>query len=163
MMTGEQQARIGLIGCGKISSIYLQNLGAFAGTTVVACADIDRSRAEEQAAAFGVPRACSVDELLADPQIEIVVNLTIPQAHGPVAIAALEAGKSVYNEKPLALDRATARRLLDLARERGLRVGGAPDTFLGGGLQTCRQVLDEGRIGTPVAATAFMLGHGPEG
>ncbi len=163
MMTGERQARIGLIGCGKISSIYLQNLGAFAGTTVVACADIDRSRAEEQAAAFGVPRACSVDQLLADPQIEIVVNLTIPQAHGPVAIAALEAGKSVYNEKPLALDRATARRLLDLARERGLRVGGAPDTFLGGGLQTCRQVLDEGRIGTPVAATAFMLGHGPEG
>lgn len=162
-MTDGRQTRIGLIGCGKISSIYFQNLGAFAGTTIVACADIDLARAREQAAQFGVPRAGSVEELLADPEVEVVLNLTIPQAHGPVALAALEAGKSVYNEKPLAIDRATAQRLLEVARQRGLRVGGAPDTFLGGGLQTCRQLIDEGRIGTPVAATAFMLGHGPEG
>lgn len=161
-MADEQQANIGIIGCGKISSIYLQNLGAFPGATVVACADIDLVRANEQAAQFAVPRACSVEELLADPAIDIALNLTIPQAHGPVALAALEAGKSVYNEKPLAIDRATARRLLDVAQQRGLRVGGAPDTFLGGGLQACRQVLDSGVIGTPVAATAFMLGHGPE-
>jgi predicted dehydrogenase len=161
-MVDEQQARIGLIGCGKISGIYLENLGKFAGTTVVACADIDLERAREQAAQYGVPRAGSVEELLANADVEIVLNLTIPQAHGPVALAAVEAGKSVYNEKPLALDRATARRLLTVAQQRGLRVGGAPDTFLGGGLQTCRQLLDSGAIGTPVAATAFMLGHGPE-
>jgi predicted dehydrogenase len=158
----EQQATIGIVGCGKISSIYLQNLGAFPGAAVVACADIDMERAREQAAQFAVPRACTVEELLADPAIEIVLNLTIPQAHGPVALAALEAGKSVYNEKPLAIDRAPARRLLEVAKQRGLRVGGAPDTFLGGGIQACRRVVDSGVIGTPVAAAAFMLGHGPE-
>lgn len=162
-MADGQKTQIGIVGCGKISGIYLQNLSAFEGTSVAACADIDMARAREQAEQYGVPRACSVEELLADPNIEIVLNLTIPQAHGPVALAALNAGKSIYNEKPLAVDRATAQQMLQVAAQRNLRVGGAPDTFLGGGLQTCRQLLDEGAIGTPVAATAFMLGHGPEG
>ncbi len=102
-------------------------------------------------------------ELLADPEIEIVLNLTIPAAHAEVALAAIEAGKSVYNEKPLAVTREDGKRIVALARERNLRVGCAPDTFLGAGLQTCREVIDAGTIGEPVAATAFMLGHGPEG
>jgi predicted dehydrogenase len=110
-----------------------------------------------------VPKAVPPADLLADPAVELVLNLTIPAAHGTVASAALGAGKSVYNEKPLALSREEGQRLLDVARERGLRVGGAPDTFLGAGLQTCRGLVDGGAIGEPVAATAFLLGHGPEG
>jgi predicted dehydrogenase len=87
----------------------------------------------------------------------------VPQAHAEVALAALAAGKSVYNEKPLALDREQAKQMLDMAREQGLRVGCAPDTFLGGGLQTCRKLIDDGVIGEPIGATAFMMSHGPEG
>jgi len=101
-------------------------------------------------------------ELLADPEIEIVINLTIPKAHAEVALAALQAGKSVHNEKPLAIERAQAHQLLALAREEGLRVGCAPDTFLGGGIQTCRKLIDDGWIGEPIAATAFMTCHGHE-
>lgn len=157
-----EPTRLGIIGCGNISSAYLQVLGEFNTVQVVACADLDMSRAEAQAARFGV-RACTVEALLADPEIAIVVNLTVPKVHAEVARAVLQAGKSVYNEKPLAIERADGQELLALAATRGLRVGCAPDTFLGAGLQTCRQLVDEGAIGQPVAATAFMLGHGPEG
>lgn len=153
---------IGVVGCGNISSTYMEVLGQFRGVRVVACADLDMARAEAQARKFGV-RALTVDALLADPAVEIVLNLTVPRAHAEVARAALLAGKSVYNEKPLAIERAEAAELLALAAERGLRVGCAPDTFLGAGLQTCRQLIDDGVIGEPVAATAFMMGHGPEG
>lgn len=153
---------IGVVGCGNISSTYMEVLGQFRGVRVVACADLDMARAEAQARKFGV-RALPVDALLADPAVEIVLNLTVPRAHAAVARAALLAGKSVYNEKPLAIERAEAAELLALAAERGLRVGCAPDTFLGAGLQTCRQLIDDGVIGEPVAATAFMMGHGPEG
>lgn len=154
---------VGVIGCGNISSTYLAVMPAFPVLRVVACADLDLSRARAQAAKFGVPRACTVDELLADPDIGLVVNLTVPAAHYEVALAALEAGKSVYNEKPLALRREEAAHLLEVARARGLRVGCAPDTFLGAGLQTCRRLLDAGVIGKPLAAVGFMLSHGPEG
>ncbi|MFL5804702.1 MAG: Gfo/Idh/MocA family protein, partial [Roseiflexaceae bacterium] len=153
---------VGVIGCGNISGIYLEAGQKFDILNIAACADVDMARAEAQAAKYGVPRACTVAELLADPSIELIVNLTVPQAHAAVALAALEAGKNVYNEKPLAIERAEARQLLDVAQMRGLRVGGAPDTFLGGGLQTCRQLLDEGAIGAPVGATAFMMSRGPE-
>jgi predicted dehydrogenase len=153
---------VGIIGAGNISGIYLENGKRFEAISIAAIADIDMDRARAQAEKGGVPKACSVEELLADPQIAIVINLTVPAAHGLVALAALEAGKSVYNEKPLATTREDARRMLDLAASRGLRVGGAPDTFLGAGLQTCRKLIDDGWIGTPVAATAFMLGRGPE-
>ena len=119
-------------------------------------------RAKARAAEFGVPKACFVQELLADPDIQIVVNLTIPQVHFDVCLAALEAGKHTYVEKPLALTREQGQALLQTAHAKGLRVGGAPDTFLGAGLQTCRKVIDDGLIGRPVAATAFMLGHGHE-
>ena len=109
-----------------------------------------------------MPKACSVAELLADPAIEIVLNLTIPNAHAEIALAALEAGKSVYNEKPLASSREDGQQILALAAAKGLRVVCAPDTFLGGGIQTCRKLIDDGAIGQPVAAVAFMMNHGPE-
>lgn len=154
---------IGIIGCGVISEIYLKNCQRFAPLRVLACADLDSVRAQARATQFNIPKACSVAELLADPDIAIVLNLTIPKAHAEVALAAVRAGKSVYNEKPLTLDRAQAQQLLEEARTRGVLVGCAPDTFLGGGLQTCRQLIDEGAIGVPIAATAFMLNHGHEG
>jgi predicted dehydrogenase len=153
---------IGIIGTGNISSAYLRNLAAYEYLKVTAVADLDLSRAESQAATYGVPKACSVDELLADNEIDLVINLTIPAAHGSVGLAALQAGKHIYNEKPLAISRSDAQALLALASERGLRVGGAPDTFLGGGLQTCRALIDEGVIGEPIGATAFMFSSGPE-
>jgi predicted dehydrogenase len=129
---------------------------------IVACADLIRERAEAKAKENNIPKAYNVEELLADSEVEVVLNLTIPNAHGPVGLAALEAGKSVYNEKPLAITREDARRMLDTAQSKGLRVGCAPDTFMGGGLQTCRKLIDDGWIGRPVAATAFMMSHGPE-
>ena len=155
--------KIGIVGCGNISGIYGQAEKNFENLQIAACADLIPERAQARAEESGIPRACTVEELLADPEIEIVVNLTIPNAHGPVGIAALEAGKSVYNEKPLAVTREDGRRMLQLAADNGLRVGGAPDTFLGGGFQTCRKLIDDGWIGRPIAATAFMLSHGHEG
>jgi Predicted dehydrogenases and related proteins len=155
-------AKVGVIGCGNISDIYLQNGQKFTTFDIVAVADILQERAQAKAEKYGISKAYTVEQLLADPEIEIVINLTIPAAHGEVALAALNAGKHVYNEKPLAVDRETAQKMLALASEKGLRVGCAPDTFLGAGLQTCRKLIDEGAIGEPVAATAFMLGHGPE-
>lgn len=158
-----EPVRVGVVGCGNISGIYLKNCVAFETLEVLACADVDLDRAQARAAEYGVPKACSVEELMSDPWIELVINLTVPSAHGEVALAALRAGKSVYNEKPLAIIREDARAILDLAAGAGLLVGGAPDTFLGAGLQTCRALIDEGAIGEPVAATAFMMSHGPEG
>jgi predicted dehydrogenase len=160
MATGK--TGVGVIGCGFISDIYLTVCATFDALEVRGCADVVRARAEAQAAKHGI-RAYNVDELLADPDVEIVLNLTIPQAHAAVSAQALAAGKSVYSEKPLALTREDGQALLAEARRRGLRVGAAPDTFLGAGLQTCRKLIDDGWIGEPVAATGFMLGHGPEG
>jgi len=154
--------KVGVVGCGNISPIYLKNGKRLEAIEIVACADLIMERARSRAEEFGVPRACTVDELLADPEIQIVLNLTTPNAHAEVALAALQAGKSVYNEKPLAIRREDAKRMLEIAAEKGLRVGGAPDTFLGGGIQTCRKLIADGWIGEPVAATAFMIGHGHE-
>ncbi len=152
---------IGIIGCGNISGIYLKSDRVFDNLQVVACADADHAKAQARAAEFNI-EALSVADLLADPRIEIVVNLTIPAAHAEVATAALQAGKATYSEKPFALNRADGQRLLALAQTRGLRIGCAPDTFLGGGLQTCRKLIDDGVIGEPVAATAFMTTPGHE-
>lgn len=157
-----EPVRVGIIGCGVISAAYLRMLKTFPALRVVACADLLVERAEQRAREFDVPRACAPQELLQDPEVELVVNLTIPQAHADVSLAALEAGKHVYSEKPLALDRSQGQRLRDLAAAKSLRVGCAPDTFLGGGLQTARKLIDDGWIGEPVAATACMLSHGPE-
>ncbi|HLZ10715.1 MAG TPA: Gfo/Idh/MocA family oxidoreductase, partial [Chloroflexota bacterium] len=154
--------RVGVIGCGTISKIYLENAPKFGILQVVACADLLLERAEARATEFAIPRAYSVDKLLADPDVDLVINLTIPAAHAEVATAAIAAAKSVYNEKPLAVDRVRAVAMLREAGKRRVRVGCAPDTFLGGGLQTCRKLVDDGAIGMPVAATAFMLSHGHE-
>ncbi len=162
-MTAGAPVRVGLIGCGYISDIYLKNAPRFEAFDVVACADVSQERAEARAAEYGLTAAPSVAALLADRSLELILNLTTPDAHGLVAVAALAAGKGVYNEKPLAISLDDGRELVATAATRGLRLGAAPDTFLGGGLQTCRQLLDEGAIGQPVAATAFMLNHGHEG
>jgi predicted dehydrogenase len=157
-----QKTRVGVVGCGAISGIYLTAPQRNPILEMAACADLDVDRARAKAAEHGVPKACTVAELLADPAIEIVLNLTVPKAHAEIALAALRAGKHVYNEKPLAVTRADARKMLALAARKGLRVGGAPDTFFGAGHQACRKAVDEGLIGTPVAATAFMLCPGHE-
>ena len=157
-----ERVQVGIIGCGNISGAYLKACRTFDILDVAAVADLDRTRAEAKATEHDVARAVSVEELLADPEIEIVVNLTIPRVHAAVSRAVLEADKSVYSEKPLAIDPADGSSLLDLARTRDRRIGCAPDTFLGGGLQTCRHAIDAGMIGRPLAATAFMLSHGPE-
>lgn len=154
-------ARVGLIGCGNICDRYFRFCATFADIEIVACADLLPERAREKAAQHGV-RAMSVDELLDDPEISIILNLTIPQAHAEVDLAALEAGKHVYGEKPLALDLADGKKVLAAALERDLRVGNAPDTFLGGGQQTSRKLTDDGWIGRPVAAVAFMASRGHE-
>jgi predicted dehydrogenase len=158
----DKAVRVGVVGCGKISDVYLTNLGAADGVEVVACADLYEERAREKAAQHGIPKAMGVAELLSDPDVDLVLNLTPPQEHATVALAALREGKHAYNEKPLAVNLEDGRRILDEAEQRGLRVGCAPDTFLGGGLQTCRRLIEKGAIGEPVAATAFMLGHGME-
>ncbi|NSW56435.1 MAG: Gfo/Idh/MocA family oxidoreductase [Armatimonadetes bacterium] len=157
-----RKMKIGVVGCGNISGVYLQAPQKFPILDIVACADIDMNAARVQAEKYGIPRACTVDELLADPAIEIVVNLTPPHFHSTIDLAALQAGKHAYAEKPLAVSRADGKRIMELAAAKGLRVGSAPDTFLGGGIQTCRKLIDDGWIGQPIGAAAFMLGHGPE-
>ncbi len=156
-------ANIGIVGCGNISGIYFENLcKVFDNVTVTACADLDASRAQAKAKEYPGVRVCSLEAMLADASIDIIVNLTTPQAHFPVAMQAVEAGKHVHSEKPLTLTRQEGRTLLDAAAQAGVRVGNAPDTFMGAGIQTCRQLIDAGTIGTPVAAQAFMLCHGHE-
>jgi len=154
--------KAGIIGCGNISAAYLRTARTFSVLEVAACADIAPERARARADEFGVPRACSVADLLSDPEIQIVVNLTPPQAHAQVSLAAIEAGKHVYTEKPLAASLQEGQQILATASKRGVRVGCAPGTFLGGGLQTCRKLIDDGAIGRPVACAAFMMCHGHE-
>ncbi|MGI6081598.1 MAG: Gfo/Idh/MocA family protein [Limnochordia bacterium] len=157
-----ERVKVGIIGCGKISGIYCQAKQVFEILDIVACADLIPGRAKARAEEYAIPRVCSPEELLSDPEIELVVNLTTPQVHAEVCLAALEAGKHVYVEKPLGIDREEGAKLVATARAKGLRLGAAPDTFLGAGLQTCRKLIDDGWIGQPVAATAFMLSHGHE-
>ncbi len=157
-----KRTRIGVIGCGNISGAYFKAGQTFRNLEITACADLDLARAKAKAEEFKIPKACTVRELLADPDIEIVVNLTIPKAHVDVALASLNAGKHVYGEKPLAVTRKDGQKILAAAKAKKLRVGSAPDTFFGGGIQTCRKLIDDGWIGKPVAASAFMLCAGHE-
>jgi predicted dehydrogenase len=154
--------RAGVVGCGKISEVYLKNLKASSDVEVIACSDVLVERAQQRAAEFGVPRACTNAELLADPDVELVVNLTVPTAHAEVTLAAVEAGKHVASEKPLATNLGDARRIRDEATGRGVVVSCAPDTFLGPGFQTSLALLTDGRVGEPVAAAAFRIHRGPE-
>jgi len=154
---------IGIIGCGNISSIYFKNLCTlFDNVEVKACADLDPERTKEKVEEYPDVKVSTLEEILANPEIEVIVNLTTPQGHFPVAMQAIEAGKSVYNEKPVVLTRDEGKQLLAAAKAKGVRVSSAPDTFLGGGIQTCRKLIDDGWIGTPIGAQAFMLCHGHE-
>ncbi|HEX3964320.1 MAG TPA: Gfo/Idh/MocA family oxidoreductase [Trebonia sp.] len=153
---------VAIVGCGNISNQYLPHLATFPDVRVLFCADVDTERAKVQAAAYDVPAAGSVRQALEHPGVELVVNLTIPAAHAEVASAAIAAGKHVWNEKPLAPDVASGRALLDQARQAGLRVGCAPDTVLGAGLQSARRLISAGAIGTPVSALTLLQGPGPE-
>lgn len=156
------RVKVGIIGCGNISKAYCTGIAKFPILNLVACADIDIQRAEACAKEYQIPKACSVEALLDDPEIEIVVNLTIPKAHFEVCKAVLEANKHVYVEKPFCVRQEDGEELLRLAKAKGKRIGCAPDTFLGGGIQTARKLIDDGWIGQPVAATAFMMGRGHE-
>ena len=157
-----EKVKIGVIGCGNISDAYFNACKKFEVLDILACADLVHERAAEKAKKHEIPDACSVENLLASPDIEIVLNLTIPGAHAEVTLAALGAGKNVYSEKPLATTVSDGAGILRNAGEKGLLVGCAPDTFLGGGIQTCRKLVDDGAIGEPVAANAFMMCHGHE-
>lgn len=161
-MKSAERTRVGVLGCGVISGVYLERLATFDTMDVVACADVVAERAGARAETFGVATACSPDELLANPDVDLVVNLTIPAVHASLSGAALDAGKSVYSEKPIALTRDDAAGLVAAARAAGVGFGSAPDTFLGAGLQTCRALIDAGAIGEPVGATAMRMGPGPE-
>jgi predicted dehydrogenase len=154
--------KVGIIGCGNISAAYMKNIPNYAHLELVACADIDVSKAEARAEEFGIAHAYTVEQLLADPQVDIVINLTIPAVHAAVCIQILEAGKHAYVEKPLAVTREEGLQILEVAKRKGLLIGSAPDTFLGGGIQTCVKLIQDGWIGTPIAATAFMMGKGHE-
>jgi predicted dehydrogenase len=156
-----ERVGIGVIGCGYISAAYLKAARLFPILDVRALADLNSEAAKARAKEFGL-KAVSIEKLLADPKIEIVVNLTIPKAHVEVSLQAIEAGKHVHSEKPLGIALAEARKLIKAAKKRNLRIGCAPDTFLGGAHQTCRKLIDEGRIGTPVGGTAFFMCPGHE-
>jgi len=156
------KVKVGVVGCGMISDRYVQGMKAFDILDVAVFCDLDKSRAEKSAAAHG-GRACSLDEMLRDDNIQIVLNLTTPKAHAPIALQAIAAGKHVYNEKPLGITRAEGLKIMKAASKKGVRVGCAPDTFLGAGHQTARKLVDEGAIGKITAAVAFFQGGGPEG
>ncbi|MFH1499005.1 MAG: Gfo/Idh/MocA family oxidoreductase, partial [Verrucomicrobiota bacterium] len=152
---------VGIIGCGSIAKAYFTACKRFPFLAVTACADLRMEAAEARAAEF-VCRALTVDALLADAGISIVINLTIPQAHAEIDLRILNAGKHVFSEKPFALTRAEGEAVVARAAELGLRVGCAPDTCMGAATQTCRKLIDDGEIGTPVAFQANMVGGGHE-
>ena len=170
-MAATEAMKVGIVGCGNISGIYFSNLtGKFPGAEVVACADLDPTRAEAVASTkkddgellYPNLKAISLDEMYADPDIELILNLTIPKAHHPVGMQALQNGKHVYGEKPFSVSREEGLELLETASAKGLRTGSAADTFLGAGIQTARKLIDDGWIGDVVSATAFMCCHGHE-
>ncbi|MFC0672597.1 Gfo/Idh/MocA family protein [Brachybacterium hainanense] len=154
--------RIGMIGCGNISAQYLATFPVLPDVELVAVADIDLERARAVAGEHEGVRALTVDELLADPAVDTVLNLTIPAAHAEVDRRAIAAGKNVYAEKPFAVETADGAAVLEAAAAAGVLVGSAPDTVLGVGTQTARAAIDQGLIGAPVAATATMLTPGHE-
>src|SRR5438874_1872715 len=138
-----ERVRVGVVGCGAISGAYFKMAPSFPILEMAACADLDMARARGRAEEFGVPRVLTPEALIRDDAIDLVLNLTVPKAHAPVALQALEHGKHTYAEKPFGVDREEGRKVLEAARRRGLRVGCAPDTFMGAGVQTARKVIDD--------------------
>ena len=159
-----EKVKIGVLGTGAISGIYFKNLtGLFQEVEVVGVCDLFREKAQEAAKEYGISKVYgTMEEMLADAEIEIILNLTRPNEHFTTTKAALEAGKHVYSEKPLAATYEEGAQLAALAKEKGLLLGGAPDTFLGAGIQTCRRLIDDGLIGNVIGAEARMVCHGHE-
>ncbi len=153
--------RVGVVGCGNISDIYLKNAPRFRDIVVTACADLNADAATRQAERYAID-ALSVEDLLKSDGVDIVLNLTIPEAHTEVSLEALQAGKHVYSEKPLATSLADGVAIMDLAKAKGLRVGAAPDTVLGAGVQEARALIDGGAIGKPLTGLAAVMSHGME-
>ena len=153
--------KIGIIGCGAISNAYFNGAKECKNLSIKSCADIFHDAAVKKAEEHET-QAVSVDELLADPEIELIVNLTIPRAHVEVGLQIINAGKHAYSEKPFAVSVEEGKALIDAAEAKNLRLGCAPDTFLGGGVQTSRKVIDDGWIGEPLSGTATMMCHGHE-
>ncbi len=162
MKPASHSLRIGVIGTGRIADVYFRNLANLDGLTLAACGSLDRAASQAKAAHHGIPSVLAPDAILTDPDIDVILNLTIPRAHAPITLAALASGKHVYSEKPFVTDPADGHRILALADQKDLMVGTAPDTFLGGRWQTARQMIDQGRIGTPIGAAAFVPTHGVE-
>jgi predicted dehydrogenase len=154
--------QIAVVGCGAISGAYINNCRQFPLLEIVACSDINREAAEAKAKEFGIGTVMDFNEVLADQSIELVLNLTVPKAHAPVTLAAIKAGKHVYTEKPLGITRGQAMAISRFSTKYRKLVGGAPDTFLGAGLQTARKAIDDGLIGRPVGFTAYTMGPGHE-
>ena len=156
--------RIGVVGIGNISKIYLDNLTGMFGKRVKLTAVMNTTfeKARKAAIDYNVKAFKTLDEMLKNDDVDIVLNITPPKRHFEVALAAVKAGKHVYNEKPICTERKDAARLLKTAAKNGVRIGCAPDTFLGAGIQTCRKIIDDGLIGTPLAAVSFMMSRGPE-
>ena len=156
--------RIGVVGCGNISGIYLRNLTGLFGkrVKVSAVTDVIEERAAKASEKFNVRHIKKTADLVQDPEVDIVLNITPPLTHYEVSMQALNAGKHLYNEKVTCVDRQEAGKVLNLAKEKGLRLGGSPDTFLGPAIQACRKIVDDGWIGRPVAAHAFLMNHGME-
>lgn len=159
-----KRMKIGVVGCGDICSrTYVPNIiERFHNMTIYALCDLQRERAETLARKYSIPHVCTLEELLADPQVDVVLNTTTPQAHFEINMRALEAGKHIYTEKPLGLNLAESETQMEYADKRGLYIGCAPDVFLGAGVQTCRKVLDDGLLGEVIGARAALMYHGPE-
>lgn len=160
--SGVATTKLGLVGCGNVSGDYLQSARMHPDLEVASCADVDRAAAEGQAERYGVPSVREPTEIITDPTIDLIINLTPPAVHSDITFEAIAAGKHVYSEKPLAQTLDVAEGILAAAQAAGVSIGCAPATFLGGGLQTCRKIIDDGWIGTPVAATAFFTSRGYE-
>ncbi|MEX3007599.1 Gfo/Idh/MocA family protein [Hoeflea sp. TYP-13] len=157
-----QPLRIGVIGCGRISDIYFTTLARYDAVRITACASLDMEESRLKAVQYNIPKACTPQDIFADPDIDCVLNLTIPTAHAEISLKSLESGKHVYSEKPFVSDMSDGRLVLQKAAEKGLMVGNAPDTFLGGRWQTVRKLLDTGAIGRPTGVAAFVGSHGTE-
>ncbi|HKE39722.1 MAG TPA: Gfo/Idh/MocA family oxidoreductase, partial [Casimicrobiaceae bacterium] len=152
---------VGIIGCGTISGIYMHNMSLFPGLKLIACTDVRDEAARSAAAKYSIS-ARGIDALLASPDIDVVVNLTVPAAHFAVSHAALSAGKHVFSEKPLCTESERGRELVSEAQRRGLKLGCAPDTFLGAAGRLARELIDSGKIGRVLSGTCFLMSHGME-
>ncbi|WP_374947052.1 Gfo/Idh/MocA family protein [Agreia sp.] len=161
-MTGTGAVGVGIIGAGNISTQYLDNLTRFPDLVVHVVSDLDTTAAAARAAEYGIADSGSVEQALDHPDVEIIINLTTPAAHVEVATAAVRAGKHVWSEKPFSLDRESGRALLDIAAKEGIRLGCAPDTILGAGLQSAQRAISRGDIGTPLAGLTMMMYSGPD-